>query len=130
MPIYEYVCRDCGHELEQLQGMSDASLTDCPACGEAALKRKISAAGFRLSGGGWYETDFKSDGRRNIAGSDGQSSGSESSGGDKSGSASTSGDGKSDKSTDKAAKPSKSGGEKANNTGSSASGKSTQGSNA
>lgn len=68
MPIYEYVCRHCGQELERLQKLSDASLTDCPECGESALKRKISAAGFRLAGSGWYETDFKSDNRHNLAG--------------------------------------------------------------
>lgn len=67
MPIYEYVCQSCGEPLEKLQKLADAPLTDCPACGEAALKRKVSAAGFRLSGGGWYETDFKSDGKRNLA---------------------------------------------------------------
>ncbi len=68
MPIYEYVCRACGAEIEKLQALSDAPLTDCAECGESALKRKISAAGFRLAGSGWYETDFKKDGRRNIAG--------------------------------------------------------------
>jgi putative FmdB family regulatory protein len=70
MPIYEYVCRNCGHELERLQRISEEPLTQCPACDTAELKRKISAAGFRLSGGGWYETDFKSDGKRNIAARD------------------------------------------------------------
>lgn len=75
MPIYEYVCRHCGHELEQLQRLSDDPLTECPACAEPQLKRKISAAGFRLAGGGWYETDFKSDRKRNLAGSDDKSSG-------------------------------------------------------
>lgn len=68
MPIYEYVCKSCDHELEAIQAMSDEPLTDCPACGAAALERKISAAAFRLKGGGWYETDFKKDNRRNIAG--------------------------------------------------------------
>lgn len=67
MPIYEYVCQSCGEPLEKLQKMADAPLTDCPSCGQAALKRKVSAARFRLSGGGWYETDFKSDGKRNLA---------------------------------------------------------------
>ena len=60
MPIYEYRCEACGHELEKLQKVSDAPLTDCPACGQPTLKKRISAAGFRLKGGGWYETDFKS----------------------------------------------------------------------
>lgn len=67
MPIYEYVCRSCGEEVERLQRISDEPLTECPACHAPELKRKISAAGFRLAGGGWYETDFKSDGKRNLA---------------------------------------------------------------
>ncbi|WP_405232082.1 FmdB family zinc ribbon protein [Lentisalinibacter salinarum] len=85
MPIYEYVCKSCGHELDALQKMSDDPLTDCPDCGEAALKRKISAPRFRLKGSGWYETDFKTDKdkKRNLA--DGGGSGGDSekkSGGD------------------------------------------------
>jgi len=66
MPIYEYVCTECEHSHEALQKMSDAPLTDCPVCGISALKKKISASGFRLSGSGWYETDFKSDKQRNL----------------------------------------------------------------
>lgn len=62
MPIYEYICRACGHELEALQRVSEEPLTDCPACTESQLRKKISAAGFRLKGGGWYETDFKDSG--------------------------------------------------------------------
>lgn len=92
MPIYEYVCRQCGKELERLQKMSDDPLTGCPACGEAALKRKVSAAGFRLSGKGWYETDFKSDGQRNLAGNkNSQDSSGQSGQSDQSGSGSGSG---------------------------------------
>ena len=75
MPIYEYVCRDCGHELEALQRLSDAPLTDCPSCEAAALQKKVSAAGFRLKGAGWYETDFKSSGKRNLAGDSAKSGG-------------------------------------------------------
>ena len=67
MPIYEYVCGECGHQLEKLQKMSDAPLTECPACGKPALTKQVSAAGFRLSGGGWYESDFKSGDRKNMA---------------------------------------------------------------
>jgi putative FmdB family regulatory protein len=66
MPIYEYRCEACGHELEAMHKMSDAPLTDCPECGKAALQKKISAAGFRLKGGGWYETDFKGSGKKNV----------------------------------------------------------------
>ncbi len=68
MPIYEYQCQSCEHELEALQKMSDAPLVDCPACSGGELVKKISAAGFRLKGGGWYETDFKSGAKKNIAG--------------------------------------------------------------
>ena len=73
MPIYEYRCDACGHELEKIQRMSDAPLTDCPECGESALKRLVSAAGFRLKGGGWYETDFKSGKKKNVAKPDSRS---------------------------------------------------------
>lgn len=66
MPIYAYRCEDCGHELDALQKISDAPLTDCPECGAAALKKQITAAAFRLKGAGWYETDFKKDGKKNL----------------------------------------------------------------
>lgn len=68
MPIYEYRCEACDHIEEALQKMSDAALVDCPACNKPKLKKQISAAGFRLKGGGWYETDFKSGSKKNIAG--------------------------------------------------------------
>lgn len=70
MPIYEYRCQSCEHTLEALQKMSDAALTTCPECSQESLKKKISAAGFRLKGQGWYETDFKSSGQKNLATSD------------------------------------------------------------
>jgi putative FmdB family regulatory protein len=80
MPIYEYRCDNCGHELEKLQRMSDSPLRDCPACGNPSLRRLVSAAGFRLKGSGWYETDFKQDNRRNLAGDGKQPDGSGSEG--------------------------------------------------
>ncbi|HFE39043.1 MAG TPA: zinc ribbon domain-containing protein [Gammaproteobacteria bacterium] len=70
MPIYEYECKQCGHKLEALQKMSDDPLVDCPECGKAALAKLVSAAGFRLKGGGWYETDFKSGNKKNLAADD------------------------------------------------------------
>ncbi|MGB5735758.1 MAG: FmdB family zinc ribbon protein [Thiohalocapsa sp.] len=66
MPIYAYRCEDCGHELDALQKISDAPLTECPECGASALKKQITAAAFRLKGAGWYETDFKKDGKKNL----------------------------------------------------------------
>ena len=67
MPIYEYRCAACGHELEMLQKLSEAPLVDCPACGKGALTKLVSAAGFQLKGSGWYATDY---GRSKSATSD------------------------------------------------------------
>lgn len=82
MPFYEYVCESCGSETEILQKVSDPPETQCPRCHAAALSKRISAAGFRLKGGGWYETDFKSSGKKNLAG-EGKSDETKSEGGDK-----------------------------------------------
>nr|WP_239556877.1 zinc ribbon domain-containing protein [Dyella flava] len=70
VPIYEFQCNSCGHRFDRLQKMSDADPTDCPSCGAPQVQRRLSAPQFRLSGGGWYETDFKKDGdkKRNLAG--------------------------------------------------------------
>lgn len=71
MPIYEYRCQTCDHELEVMQKLSDPELSDCPACGQPKLKKLISAVGFRLKGSGWYETDFKGKGnKKNVSQSD------------------------------------------------------------
>ncbi len=92
MPIYEYQCEACSHLLEAIQKLSDAPLVDCPECGEAKLKKKISAVSFRLKGSGWYETDFKTGDKKNLAGdkssdksgADGSSGGGSSTSADKS----------------------------------------------
>jgi len=59
MPIYEYTCTDCGHDLEVMQKMNELPLEKCPACGQNTLKKLISATVFHLKGNGWYQTDFK-----------------------------------------------------------------------
>jgi len=68
VPIYEYACAACHAHTEQLQKIDAPPLTDCPSCGRSELKRLVSPAGFRLKGGGWYETDFKQSGKRHLAG--------------------------------------------------------------
>ncbi|HKE97282.1 MAG TPA: zinc ribbon domain-containing protein [Povalibacter sp.] len=72
MPFYEYECSACKFYVEALQKISDAPLKKCPSCGKQTLKKLVSAPVFRLKGGGWYETDFKSDqeGKRNLAGAE------------------------------------------------------------
>ena len=66
MPIYEYQCSECGFQTEVLQKISDEPLKDCPECGKPAMKKMVTAAAFRLKGGGWYETDFKSGKKKNV----------------------------------------------------------------
>ena len=70
MPIYEYACGACEHRFETIQRASEEPLKDCPACGASALKKLLSAPVFRLKGGGWYETDFKTGNKKNLSGSD------------------------------------------------------------
>ena len=67
MPIYAFECAACAHSFDRLQKLSDADPTTCPACGEDQVRRQLTAPSFRLAGSGWYETDFKKDGRRNLA---------------------------------------------------------------
>jgi putative FmdB family regulatory protein len=77
MPFYEYECTNCKFYSEVMQKITDAPLKKCPSCGKNTLQKLISAPVFRLKGGGWYETDFKSDkeSKRNLAGdSDGSDS--------------------------------------------------------
>ena len=68
MPIYAFTCTACGHHYDRLQKLSDPDPAACPECGVDAVKRKLTAPSFRLSGSGWYETDFKKDGdmKRNL----------------------------------------------------------------
>ena len=70
MPIYEYKCDACDHVFDTLQKISESPLTECPECGKEALKKLISSPAFRLKGGGWYETDFKTGDKKNVARSD------------------------------------------------------------
>ena len=66
MPIYAFRCEACGHSFDRLQKLADPDPEQCPACAAAQVRRQVTAPAFRLSGSGWYETDFKKDGRRNV----------------------------------------------------------------
>ena len=66
MPIYEYKCSKCGHQFEIIQRFSDNPIETCPECEENSVKKLVSAPSFRLKGGGWYETDFKTGSKKNI----------------------------------------------------------------
>ena len=74
MPIYDYKCSNCGHQVEIIQKISDKPIKICPKCGKSNLKKLISAPSFRLKGGGWYETDFKTGKKRNLLSSESEKS--------------------------------------------------------
>jgi putative FmdB family regulatory protein len=62
MPTYEYRCRACGHEFELFQQMTGPVKRKCPSCGKPKLQRLIgTGAGVIFKGGGFYETDYRSD---------------------------------------------------------------------
>ncbi len=60
MPTYHYKCKECGHEFEELQKISESPLRDCPSCKKPALVRIIGGgAGLLFKGSGFYLTDYK-----------------------------------------------------------------------
>ena len=51
MPIFEYVCKDCGAEMEVLHlDHGELSVTTCKTCGSSNLRKKISAPYISLQG--------------------------------------------------------------------------------
>tara|TARA_B110000091_G_scaffold78910_1_gene86896 strand:+ start:2024 stop:2368 length:345 start_codon:yes stop_codon:yes gene_type:complete len=58
MPIYEYLCKSCGYEFEEVQKFSDPSLEECPDCGKNNAERQVSMSSFHLKGGGWYKDGY------------------------------------------------------------------------
>ena len=60
MPIYEYLCKSCGYEFEEVQKFSDPSLEECPDCGKNNAERQVSMSSFHLKGGGWYKDGYSS----------------------------------------------------------------------
>jgi len=55
MPLYDYVCTSCDHELEALQNFNEPLLKTCPVCHKDTLKKKVAAPAFTFKGGGWYK---------------------------------------------------------------------------
>ena len=71
MPTYEYICNACGHEFEKFQPITAAPIKACVKCGKKKAERKISGgAGFIFKGGGFYETDYRSDSYKKAAEAD------------------------------------------------------------
>lgn len=70
MPIYAFQCATCGHQFDRLQKLSDPDPEACPECSAPTVRRQLTAPSFRLAGSGWYETDFKTGSKKNLAGGD------------------------------------------------------------
>jgi putative FmdB family regulatory protein len=62
MPTYEYRCKSCDHQFDIVQAFTDDALTECPACGEATLKKVFGNVGITFKGSGFYKTDSRSAG--------------------------------------------------------------------
>lgn len=79
MPTYDYRCNACGHEFELFQSMKDAPKKKCPHCAKNALERLIGlGGGVIFKGGGFYETDYRSDSYKKAAAADKPASSSDS----------------------------------------------------
>lgn len=68
MPIYEYVCKKCGHKFEKIQKFSDAKIKKCPECG-GAVEQTLHAPAVQFKGSGWYVTDYAKKGESKDSGS-------------------------------------------------------------
>jgi putative FmdB family regulatory protein len=77
MPLYEYLCKKCGHRFEEIKKFSDVQPKKCPECG-GVIEQVISAPAVQFKGSGWYVTDYA----KKSSGSAGTSSSSNSSDGD------------------------------------------------
>lgn len=68
MPTYDYLCQACDHAFEEFQSITAKTLRKCPECGKLKLKRLIgTGAGVIFKGGGFYETDYRSDSYQKAA---------------------------------------------------------------
>lgn len=74
MPIFDFACRDCGLGFEKLVMRSDAPAPTCSSCDSVNVSKQMSAPAFRLSGSGWYETDFKTGKKKNLTAADSSTS--------------------------------------------------------
>ena len=70
-PLYEYACDSCKHRFEERVSSHESPAPECPKCGKLKARRQITGGNFILKGGGWYETDFKSGSKKNLAGDGG-----------------------------------------------------------
>ena len=95
MPLYEYICKECGHEFDVLQSFSDEPIRICEKCGAEKVAKKISIPSFALKGSGWYKDHYGL--KTSASGSESSSSGAEKSTESKKESSSSTSDGSASK---------------------------------
>ena len=70
MPLYEYLCKKCGHVFEKIVKFSDKPIKKCPECG-GSVEQTISAPAVQFKGSGWYVTDDAKKTQSSSSSSDG-----------------------------------------------------------
>jgi putative FmdB family regulatory protein len=70
MPLYEYLCKKCGHIFEKIVKFSDKPIKKCPECG-GVVEQTISAPAVQFKGSGWYVTDYAKKSQSSSSSSDG-----------------------------------------------------------
>lgn len=69
MPTYSYRCASCSHAFDQYQAFTDDTLTVCPTCGKAELRKVFNSIGVTFNGSGFYRTDSRSGSAKSDASS-------------------------------------------------------------
>jgi putative FmdB family regulatory protein len=76
VPLYEYRCKNCGHQFEKLQSFSAPEEKECPVC-HGPVEKLISTSALQFKGSGWYVNDYAGKSRSMKAAADSSSKSSE-----------------------------------------------------
>jgi len=60
LPTYSYRCADCDYAFDQYQAFTEDTLTNCPNCAKAQLRKVFSNIGVTFNGSGFYRNDSRS----------------------------------------------------------------------
>ena len=61
MPIYDYVCSNCGHLTEVVHGIHESGPKFCPNCGaEGTMTKAFAPPTIHFKGSGWAKKDRSS----------------------------------------------------------------------
>lgn len=72
MPIYEFVCEECGHEFERIMSFSATEMPACANCGAQQVSRRVGRPAIHFKGSGWYITDSKKSSKESANGTNGR----------------------------------------------------------